>query len=130
MKKLALLVYIALLAVCAYAQQPAWNELDNFHELVKTALHPVETGDLKPVKKNSGLLLQKAGQWKSSAVPAQFNYEAVQTDLDKLVTICQQLDEAVKKNKSSAEIKKMALALHDHFHRILAAIKKNHPASN
>jgi hypothetical protein len=98
--------------------------MERFDEQVDTVLHPVEMGNLRPVKANSAALLTNAKHWQSSTIPADCNYPALKTDLEELVKKCQDLDEAVRLKKGNAEIKRLAMQVHDKFHQILHAVKK------
>ena len=121
MKKHVILVCTVLLMSFAYGQQHYWKEMESFHEQVGTILHPVETGNLRPVKEKSGELLSGSEHWQASVIPADCNYPAIKTDLDDLVKICRELNEAVRLKRGNAEIKKRAIQLHNKFHQILAA---------
>ena len=63
MKKWSLLIFSVCLSLYTYAQQHAWKEMDRFDEQVDIILHPVETGNLHPVKANSAALLVNAKHW-------------------------------------------------------------------
>jgi hypothetical protein len=124
MKKWIALISLACLSFYSYAQQHAWKEMEAFDEQVDNVLHPAEAGDLRPVKANSGSLLTRAGQWQASAIPADCNYPALKTDLADLVALCGQLDQAVRLKKGNPEIKRLAMQVHNKFHRVLASVKK------
>jgi hypothetical protein len=115
-------IFIALLiTISFFGQQPAWKELNDFHEMVSKVLHPVESGNLQPLKKNSAGLLEKALEWKNSTAPVPYQYPAMKADMDKLITDCTKLNDAVKAKKNKAMLKQLAMQTHDQFHAILSA---------
>ncbi len=125
MKKWTLLIICSVcLSFFAHAQQHVWKEMDRFDEQVDTVLHPVEMGNLRPVKANSASLLAHAEQWQISAIPSDCSYPALKTDLADLVVQCRELDQAVRLKKGNAEIKRLAMQVHNKFHQVLARVKK------
>ncbi|MDR3716829.1 MAG: hypothetical protein P4L51_28810 [Puia sp.] len=124
MKRIIFLIGSICLSLCAPAQQHAWKEMESFHELVGAVLHPVEMGNLRPVKEKSAALLAGAMQWQASAIPPDCNYPALKTDLVDLVKHCKDLDEAVRMKRSNDQLKKLAIGIHNQYHRMADAVKK------
>ena len=120
-----------LVALCAaifsFGQSGTWKEMNDFHEVVGKVLHPVESGNLQPLKSNSSDLMNKAIKWKNASSPAAYSYPQLAADLDKLVADCTSLNDAVKAKKNDKELKRLAMQTHNQYHHIASATesKKN-----
>ncbi len=44
--------------------------MEDFHTVMSKSYHPVEEGNLQPVKDNVNALVQKALAWQASAIPS------------------------------------------------------------
>ena len=119
---ITLLICLFISSTCI-GQNTAWKEMDDFHEMVSKLLHPVESGNLQPLKTNSQSLLDKAKAWQASPAPSAFRYPQLKTDLDTLVAACTNLNDAVKIKKSNKEIKNLAMQTHMIFHSILSSME-------
>jgi len=119
--KLMALFTALVISLSSTGQSGTWKEMNDFHDMVSKVLHPVESGNLQPLKNNSNDLLDKARKWQNAPAPGAYQYPQLKTDLEKLVADCTNLNEAVKAKKSNKEIKQLAMQTHNHFHVILSA---------
>lgn len=125
------LFFLLLFAVCAVANQAQaqsifdkWATLKAFHGVMSQTFHPAEEGNLEPIKKRSGEMVEKATALAKSDIPAEFKTEKIQTAVKKLQKGSKALDKMVKGKKASdADITKSLSALHDVFHEIVGLCK-------
>ena len=111
---------ICLLFICfLHAQQKEWKQMDEFHTVMAKSYHPVERGNLQPLKENIDSLVLKAKAWQSSPVPIAYKTKPIKPSLDKLVTECVDVKDAITRNKSDDIIKKQITTAHDTFHEIM-----------
>ena len=108
-----------LIASVLFAQKKEWKQMEDFHTIMAKSYHPVEEGNLQPVKDNVDALVQKAQAWQASAIPSGYNTKQVKPVLDKLVRECQAVKVAVVQNKNNADLKKLITAAHKTFHEIM-----------
>lgn len=131
MKRSILLIIIALatisFSVPAYAQSKfdKWPELKSFHHVMSNTFHPMEEGNLKPIRERSGEMAEKAKVLASSKIPDEFNNKDVQKAVADLERDSKKLDEMIKNNATDDEIKKSLSALHDTFHVIVEKCVKD-----
>ncbi len=114
------------ISITAKTQDGSWKELNDFHALVTEVLHPVEGGNLEPLKKNSQLLLDKAILWQKSHVPSLYQSAQISGQLKELVSDCEKLNDAVKLKRSNKELSSVAMSTHTEFHKILNSPKEKH----
>ena len=121
MKKIWIMaaLLIAGLTVKAQDTRPTWKEMHDFHAIMSVTFHPSEENNLQPLRDSIQPLLAKAKAWKKSAVPEGYNGEVTKPILKRLVAECEAIKEAVKNNKSDAELKTMIAKAHDTFHEIM-----------
>lgn len=98
-----------------------WPERTAFHSVMSTTFHPAEDGNLEPIKKRSGEMVQKAKEWKESTPPPAFNKPVIKKKLKLLYKESKALDKMVKEKASDEKIKKALFKLHDRFHQIVEA---------
>jgi hypothetical protein len=89
--------------------------------------HPSETGNLEPLKKRSGELVQKAKDLASAAIPKEFANKEVEAAVKKLSTDSQALDKLVQAKAADDVLKKSLSDLHDVFHTIVEKCQPNDP---
>lgn len=124
MKKL--IFQIGLAAFCLFGANQAmaqstfdkWPALKNFHGVMSETFHPMEDGNLEPIKTRSGEMAMKAKELAKSAIPAEFNTPAIQSAVKRLQKGSKSLSKLTKKG-SDEEIKTSLTALHDVFHEIV-----------
>ena len=112
-------LWLSLLCIA----QTQWKAFDDFHSTVSKTLHPVITGNVQPVKQNSGLLLSIAKAWQASPVPKSVDSVVFKTQIAGLVKQCLDLDNAVKAKQTDAELVTKANTVHETFHALLKACK-------
>ena len=93
--------------------------MDEFHAIMAKSYHPVEEGNLQPLKDNIDSLVIKAKAWQTSPVPAVYKAKPIKPILDKLVTQCVSVKEVITQKKSNEIIKKQITAAHNTFHEIM-----------
>lgn len=124
MKKLIFQLGVATVFILAASQVSCqstfdkWPALKNFHGVMSQTFHPMEEGNLEPIKTRSGEMVMKAKELAKSDIPAEFNTPAIQSAVKRLQKGSKSLDKLVKKG-SDEEIKKSLTALHDVFHEIV-----------
>ena len=121
MKKIIILTAALWLSLLCIAQTGTWKAFDNFHNMVSKTLHPIITGNVQPVKQNSGLLLTKVKAWQVSPVPKTVDTAVFKSQIAGLVKQCSDLDEAVKSKQSNAILITKANTVHETFHALLKA---------
>lgn len=96
-----------------------WQALKDFHDVMSQTFHPAEEGNLQPIKKRVGELLNKAQLLKSSSIPTEFNKTGVKNSLEDLVKSIKELKKQINKKASDTEITKSLGNVHDTFHTII-----------
>ncbi len=107
-----------------FAQKKEWKQMEDFHIIMAKCYHPVEEGNLQPVKDNADALVQKAQVWQASAIPSAYNAKQVKPILDKLVGNCKAVKEAVMQKKSNDDLKKLITTAHKTFHELMEKEEK------
>lgn len=128
MKK-TLILFTMLLGIAAFStkgfaqDQPKdeWPELTAFHKVMAQTFHPSEEGDLTPIKKRSGEMLEKAVVLEKSAMPDYLNTKSVKDALKELREGAEKLDKMVKAKADDAKLTKALSDLHDVFHKVAGA---------
>jgi superoxide dismutase len=96
-----------------------WPELKAFHQVMSQTFHPMEEGNLQPIKTRSAEMMQKAEALAASTPPAEFNKPEVPKAVKKLKADSKKLNDLVTKKASDEAIKKSLTSLHDTFHQIV-----------
>lgn len=97
-----------------------WKEKNRFHRTIGETFHPMEEGDLKPIRTRSEEMVKNAIAWEQSAVPDEFkSVKNIKEILQLLVKQSKALDTKVKANASDEVIKKDLTEIHDTFHKIV-----------
>jgi superoxide dismutase len=96
-----------------------WQELKDFHKVMSQTFHPSEEGNLEPIRKRSGEMVEKAISLDNSVIPAEFYNDKVLAAVKKLATDTKKLDKLVKSKKSDKELTEALTKLHDVFHEII-----------
>lgn len=113
-------VLTLFIAAAVNAQEKAkWKEMDEFHSVMSATFHPAEEGNLEPIKKRSGEMLEKATAWEGSEAPAGYDKKAVKSTLKKLVKGAKEIDKMVKENAADKALTDKLSGLHDIFHEIM-----------
>ena len=95
-----------------------WNELSAFHEIMSATFHPMEEGDLKPIRSRAGEMAAKAKQWADSTPPKIYARPEIKKNVAKLAQESKALAELVTRNTGDAQIKQSLSSLHDRYHEI------------
>jgi len=113
-----------LFATKSFAQETfAWKEMNSFHSTAMLSFHGAEDGKLQPTRDSAAAMLQKATAWQASTVPAGHNSAAIKSLLQKLVTECTEINNAVAAKKTDAALKPLVLKAHHTFHEIIEKAK-------
>lgn len=123
MKKITILFLTVWLSITLSGQTKTWKAFDDFHANVSKILHPVITGNVQPVKQNSGLLLNKAKAWQASPIPETVDSAVFKPKIAALVNQCSKLNDAVTSKQKDAVLIKDANTVHETFHDLLKACK-------
>ena len=116
---LVLAVLISVSTAMAGDKFASWPQIKAFHSVMSQTFHPSEEGNLEPIKKRSGEMVEKAIALASAAIPKEFNNKEVAAAVKKLEADSKALDKLVKAKGSDDDIKKALVALHDTFHTIV-----------
>ncbi len=108
----------------AQTKAPDWKEQKQFHALMSGSFHPAEEGNFAPLKQKADSLLIVAKLWNASAIPSNYQPTKTKETLAVLVKNCSTLQQAVKENKTDAELKKIIAEAHDTFHKLVGECKK------
>jgi hypothetical protein len=104
-----------------------WQALKDFHKVMSQTFHPSEEGNLEPIRKRSGEMVEKANLLAKSIIPAEFNKKEVVAAVQKLAIDSKKLDKLVKSKKSDKELTDSLTKLHDVFHEIIGlCTNENH----
>ncbi|GAA4056496.1 hypothetical protein GCM10022388_23950 [Flavobacterium chungnamense] len=96
-----------------------WQALKDFHKIMSQTFHPSEEGNLEPIRKRSGEMVEKANLLAKSIIPDEFNKKEVVAAVQKLATDSKKLDKLVRSKKSDKELTESLTKLHDVFHEII-----------
>lgn len=103
-----------------------WKEQDEFHEVMAQTFHPMEKGNLEPIRKRAGELAAKAKTWSKSKPPKALDTPKIKDTLKKLANESAALSKMVSKKASNEDIKKALTALHDRFHEVVGLCGDSH----
>ncbi len=114
-----LLMYLLMSVNGVQAQSifDKWVALKDFHEVMSQTFHPMEDGNLEPIKTRSLEMSEKA-TLVNKDVPAEFNTPEITDAAKRLDEGCKNLNEIISKNATDDEIKKSLTSMHDVFHEI------------
>jgi hypothetical protein len=106
-------------AMTAFAEDSdRWNELSAFHDVMSATFHPMEEGDLKPIRARAAEMADKAKQWDDSTPPKIYARPEIKRNVAKLAQESKALAGLVARNAGDAQIKESLSALHDRYHEI------------
>jgi superoxide dismutase len=107
-------------------EKDSWMELRDFHGVMAQTFHPMEEGNLNPIKNRSGEMLEKARKLAQNEAPASFRSPEIKKAIMDLVEGSAQLHKLVLKKKKDAQIKDSLTKLHDTFHIIQGLCSEDH----
>jgi acetyl-CoA carboxylase alpha subunit len=103
-----------------------WAELNTFHGVMSQTFHPMEDGNLKPIRQRSAEMYQKATTLAKSAIPAEFNKPGMAKAVKALKNDSKKLDMAIRKGADDTAVTQQLTALHDTFHTIVGICRGEH----
>lgn len=103
-----------------------WAELNTFHGVMSQTFHPMEDGNLKPIRQRSAEMYQKAITVAKSEIPAEFNKPGMVKAVKALKAGSKKLDAAIRKGADDAAVTQQLTALHDTFHTIVGICRGEH----
>ena len=104
-------------AVQAQSAFDKWPALKNFHEVMSQTFHPMEDGNLEPIKTRSLEMSEKAALLNKD-IPAEFNTPGINDAAKRLEEGCKTMNDMITNKASDEEIKKSLISMHDVFHEI------------
>ncbi|HOY95932.1 MAG TPA: hypothetical protein PK509_09360 [Catalimonadaceae bacterium] len=116
---LVLAVVFSVSTVFAGDKFASWPQIKAFHTVMSQTFHPSEEGNLDPIKKRSGEMVEMATALAAAPIPKEFNNKEVAAAVKKLEADSKALDKLIKAKGSDDDIKKSLAALHDTFHTIV-----------
>lgn len=99
-------------------EKDTWQALKDFHVVMSQTFHPMEEGNLKPIRERAGEMRLKAQLLKTSPIPASFNTAEIHKAIDDLIKGSLALEKSVRKKAKDEVLKSQLTALHDTFHVI------------
>ena len=107
--------------------QETWKEKDEFHQVMAQTFHPMEEGNLEPIKARSEEMLTKVLAWSNSKAPESMNNESIRKNLTLLTRQVRELNLGIKsKSFTDEQIKTEFTKTHDTFHQIVGLCDPNH----
>jgi DUF2911 family protein len=110
--------FVSTAATASAENNDKWTELSVFHDVMSQTFHPMEEGDLKPIRSRAGEMAQKASQWADSKPPRIYDQPEIKKNLVELADESKALAALVAAKASDTQIKESLTALHDRFHAI------------
>ena len=96
-----------------------WAAMKTFHEVMGRVYHPVEQGNLEPLKNFAETLDNKAKELTTKEVPAEFKTKQLMATVKKLQEQTALVNKLVKISAPDADLKKAITDAHDTFHEIV-----------
>lgn len=107
-------------------EKDAWQALKDFHMVMAQTFHPMEEGNLKPIRERAGEMVSKAKLLASSKVPMSFQSAEITKAINDLVDGSVKLEKLVSKKSKDEKIKQSLTKLHDTFHVIQGLCSNEH----
>lgn len=114
---LLMYLFMSVNGVQAQSIFDKWEALKSFHEVMSQTFHPMEDGNLEPIKTRSLEMSEKAAML-TKDVPAEFNTPGITDATKRLDEGCKNLNTMITNNATDDEIKKSLVSMHDVFHEI------------
>jgi hypothetical protein len=103
-----------------------WPALGSFHEVMSQTFHPMEDGNLEPIKTRSAEMSEKANLLSASEIPAEFNTPQITDAVKRLEDGCKLMNESIAAGAGDEEIKASLIKMHDVFHEIAGLCVDEH----
>lgn len=107
-------------------EKDSWKELKDFHMVMSQTFHPMEEGNLTPIRTRAGEMLNKAKTLQSGVVPASFRSVEISKAINDLVMGSDALNKLVNKKAKDQQIITSLTKLHDTFHVIQGLCSDDH----
>lgn len=95
-----------------------WNEMSAFHDVMSATFHPMEEGDLNPIRSRAKEMAAKAREWANSTPPKIYNQPEIKANVAKLAQESKALAVLVAQKVTDGQIKESLSALHDRYHEV------------
>ena len=95
-----------------------WNEMSAFHDVMSATFHPMEEGDLNPIRSRAKEMAAKAREWANSTPPKIYNQPEIKANVAKLAQESKALAVLVAQKATDGQIKESLSALHDRYHEV------------
>jgi superoxide dismutase len=99
-------------------EKDTWTGLTEFHKVMSQTFHPMEEGNLKPIRERSGEMALKAAIMQSGPIPASFDTPEIRKAIADLIKGAEDLNKTIRKKGKDEVVKAKLTALHDTFHLI------------
>ncbi len=99
-------------------EKDTWKALTEFHKVMSQTYHPMEEGNLKPIRERSGEMALKAAIMQSGHIPASFDTPEIRKAITDLIKGAEDLNKTIRKKGKDDVVKTKLTALHDTFHLI------------
>lgn len=94
-----------------------WKELDEFHETMAAAWHPVvRQNDLAPARQHAATLLVRARAWLAVAVPTACDTPEIRSAMRDVLSHSERLARLVTERAADADVRQAIKDAHDRFH--------------
>jgi hypothetical protein len=94
-----------------------WKELDEFHETMAAAWHPVvRQNDLAPARQHAATLFVRARAWLAVAVPTACDTPEIRSAMRDVLSHSERLARLVTERAGDAEVRQAIKDAHDRFH--------------
>lgn len=107
-------------------EKDTWTELKQFHTVMAQTFHPMEDGNLTPIKTRSAEMVAKAKAVKTGNTPASFRTPEINKAIDELVMGSEALHKLVTSKAKDNKIVDSLTKLHDTFHVIQGLCSDDH----
>ena len=107
-------------------EKDAWKELKEFHMVMSQTFHPMEEGNLTPIKTRSAEMLAKAKLLQAGSIPGSFRSADITKAINDLVAGSDALHKLVTKKAKDPQIVTSLTKLHDTFHVIQGLCSDDH----
>lgn len=97
-----------------------WPAMDQYHLTLMRAWHAAnQAGDLAPARANAATLVEHAGAWAASSVPAACGGASTAGEVASISTDSHKLARMVEGKVPDAELKAALAALHERFEKVM-----------
>ncbi|GHM98686.1 hypothetical protein WSM22_01760 [Cytophagales bacterium WSM2-2] len=83
------------------------------------SFHPLDSGNVAPVKKLASQMADEAASWAAATLPEKVNNDEMKGKLEKLKTDTRALADEIAKGATDESIKQKLTELHEQFHKIM-----------